>query len=187
MMWTLKLTATTAFHAFFFRSFDAPVLDPGVEKGIMKLFWIVTGLLVLIFAVLSTKRVLKQLPSTDRLGRAVRIVSFALVLFLLMCIHFSWSNGSRVGPGLAEGISPDGQREVLLVPMDSFVDMNGLVLWRRPGEFWWHSTAKIGDVLTGTDVAEFVWDADSARVVLVCDGRDYVEIVFLGDDQTTSR
>ena len=50
----------------------------------------------------------------------------------------------RMGPSLADSTSPDGKRQVRLVPINALCDVNGVVMFRQTGSLWWFPMDKLG-------------------------------------------
>jgi hypothetical protein len=74
----------------------------------------------------------------------------------------------RMGSSLADSTSPDGQRQVRLVPISAFCDVNGVVMFRQTGSLWWFPMDRVGDQLTSDrDKVSFSWDNNTQVRLLV--------------------
>ena len=179
VIWSWNITAAAAFEARS-TSADMNVLDPHIEHVLMKMFWWSALVIFLILPLLYAWRVRNRRAGEQRPhGRAWRVSAVVLELFVLACMYGSMLEFRRMSPALAKSISPNGRVEVVLVPINCLIDVNGVVLWRRKGEFWWHPIGEIGDHLTFTNSASFTWDSESSCVNLLLDGKPEFHIDFV--------
>ena len=165
-------TGTTAAGAFQYGGFDVNrlVLPPELETTLMRVFW--AGLCVpaagLVIAWAWRLAKADRFPGSLK-GLRARAPAIVLLAFTALCIRANHLNLMRMHGSLGRSMSPDGRTEVSLVPINCFVDTNGLLIYRKTGAFWWRTAATIGDQLTLSPRAQFQWPSASEVVVIVGD------------------
>jgi len=176
--WMMGLTANSWFLKFS-REPGALIIDPSVEKYLMATFWITAGLA---FAA-AIEQIIHSFRANEPRFRSHRKLIAVLLaeIFLLSLIQFGAV--SFVGlPDRSETsvISPNGSREIQLRPMSAWFDINGIVIQRENKSIWWRSVARVGDILTDSKSARFVWQDHDSKVFLLLNvaDREYPAVGF---------
>jgi hypothetical protein len=170
VIWVSRVTPAGAFEEYPFLV-GKRVLDPTAEHVLMRAFWLSALFLLVALGGIRSHMASKGMPRPRRPQRLRRFTAIVLELAVLLCMSQNIYEFRRMGPSLARRVSPDGKLEVSLVPMNCMIDVNGVVIWRRRGEFWWRSLEELGDILTQTDTVDFAWDPDSPTCSLLLDGK----------------
>jgi len=143
------------------------ILDPLLERYLMAAFWIVVAI---VFA-LGVEQIINSFLASEPKFAATHgklVVVLICEIFLLTLLQFG--RVSFVGTAersAASSTSPSGTREIQLLPMAVFFDTNGVVIRREDRSIIWRSVGEIGDILTDSKGARFVWADHDSRVFLL--------------------
>lgn len=182
----------TAASAYMNHSREAglPVIDPQIENRLMTIFWLSAAFVmaVLIEHLIESFRSIK----TEIVGRSSRKAQMGIMLFatfLLLSLHSNVVNYCRIprNVNIPTSLSPDGRREVQLVPINAWIDTDGIAIAREPHSLIWRTIGKVGDVLTEADRGRFVWSGDSSKVYLLLNLRGTQDYTVLGFDFKTNQ
>lgn len=162
-----------------------PVIDPQLENKLMIAFWLLAAFVValtiehLINSFLSIEA---NLSSKSSHKAQIGILLFEA--FLLLSLNSSNVNDRRMSRdvNVPSSVSSDGTKEIQLVPMNAWIDMNGIVIVRNPNSLVWKTVGKIGDSLTEAEGGRFVWSNDSSRVYLLLNFYKEKDFPILGYD-----
>lgn len=180
IVWMQGWTAESYF-AGHMRSLGSPILDPHLEQRLMLLFWIAAAVILSITIESLINSFLSIHPTFTKYSARLLVLLLLFEATLLVLVQFSSTNGRRVTwrPQVSS-LSPTGAREARLVPMDAFIDVNGLVIAREPGAWVWRTVGRIGDILTESQDVRFEWSERDSKLFLLLDvrGREYPVIGF---------
>ena len=165
--WVLSMTPASVFVNG--RPNASHILDPVVETWWMRCYWVVAWLCIGVLSYSCIVRVARA-ENVDERKNVMNRISCTLVLQLCVMVAI-WSNMAdfRRMPGhltASRSISPSHRVEVCVVPMDCLIDVNGVVLVRRDGDFWWRSVGTIGDALSFCEDVEFAWNESETSVTV---------------------
>lgn len=144
------------------------VLDSRVEAVAMGTFWI-ASVLVLggLLAVAVVEIILRIRKKRSAKGLVWRILAILLAGFILFRMSADTHELIRMHVCLAESTSPDGKRDIRLVPRGAYIHVNGMVLCRQSGSLWWTALGTAGSRLWREwNSARFAWEGDT-RVKLL--------------------
>lgn len=172
----LQITAADAFWAlpdripFSGGNIFGLVIDTHVQGTVMKVFWYGAGIVLLVVTSTMLARFGVAVFRKQKLQRGWvwRLATIGLLLIALGCLLGDAHQSLWMGVSLADTTSPDGRRDVRLVPINAFADINGVVMFRTTGSLWWYPMGTVGDELTfNWDRVRFVWDSDMQVRLLV--------------------
>jgi hypothetical protein len=187
--WWFGMTSASYYMQPSFELSAGHVIDPGIEATVMKTVWAVSVTSLMVVIACPIWCAIERKPRQETKRRLVRVLAICVLVLVLLGMYVNDCNHMRMGRSLAETMSPNGSRAVLLVPMSGLVEIYGVCLWREPGKFWWRPVGRIrSEVLTQTRAPTFVWDNGSQHVRLLCDEWGWFEADFPGrDDQPSWR
>jgi len=165
--WVTGKTAAASFMRYAVDHTDR-VIDPAIESVLMNLFWGGAIVLTLIICLCTYRKYI----TPPRKGIGIRTAIIIAEIMLLVAMKANLTNFRRMpdDPLNVRSRSPDQRNEIILVPMNCWIDRNGLILTRHSQEFWWTPVADLGDILTEIDRAWFEWEQNSRRVRLMANG-----------------
>ncbi|HEY0404914.1 MAG TPA: hypothetical protein VGC89_04260 [Pyrinomonadaceae bacterium] len=182
--WTEGWTVASAFDKSS-SELGWPVIDPQLENALMMAFWLLAAF---VFAMtiehLLNCRFKLRMGSFDRASfrkKALILVCEALLLSSLNSGVVSFRRVSR-DVRIASSVSADGAREARVVPLNAWIDTNGLVIARRPKSIIWRTIGTIGDSLTEAEGGRFVWSDDGSKVYLLLNYYQEQDFPILGFD-----
>ncbi len=180
--WIQGWTAASAFRNHS-PSAVLPVIDPQLEEWSMILFWLFAALVIAV----SIEHLIHPFLSSTSEVRTLNKAHVSVLLFeilLLVTFNSNFVNFMRNGRDVrvSHSTSPDGNREIRLVPLNAFIDTNGIMITRKPGSPLWRTVGEIGDLLTETDGGRFVWSNDGSQVYLLVNFHDEKDLSVFGFD-----
>jgi hypothetical protein len=169
LLWLAGATAGAYFNTWPPPS-DATVLDPDIENDLMGGFAIaapIAAVVAIVSAIWPGRKAAGEGHRTVP-RRWLRVLVTVAIGFSSLATWANLNNYRRMSGtgGVPTSVSPDGSREVRLVPMNCWIDVNGVVLARRPGEWWYKPLGCVGDELSQSGGGQFEWLADSTGVQL---------------------
>ncbi len=165
LAWLMPITAAAVFNQYPL-DLNAKVFPPSVENLVMPFVWV--GILVSI-AVAAWRGFVVKRQSRGRTSVLHVAIWTVAQLVLLSAVWCNLNNFRRMprDPFNVESVSPNGMWTARLVPMNCWIDRNGLVIVRHRGTFWWRPVADLGDILTECNQVRFEWKTDSSGFVLL--------------------
>jgi hypothetical protein len=148
----------------------------------MIVFWLLAAFLFALFVEHLVDALLNNRETAGEHFYLKRIGVFALEGILLLGMYSGIVNYKRQGhdTGVATSVSPDGKRSIQLVPMNAWIDVNGLVIVREGRSLIWSTAGELGDLLTEADGGRFVWSADNSTAFLLLNLRGKKDVPMLG-------
>jgi hypothetical protein len=187
--WMEGWTAASAFEKHSYE-IGLPIIDPKLEHALMIAFWLIAALVVAIaIEHLLNSHFKVGASSFGKHAHKKQMLVLVFEMFLLMAVSSSIVNFRRMpsGVNVPSSLSSDGTKEIQLVPMNAWIDTNGLVIARRPNSLIWRTVGEIGDTLTGADSGRFVWLNDSSKVYLLLNFNEEKDRPVLGFDFETNK
>lgn len=180
IVWMQGWTAES-YYAGYMLSLGSPIIDPDLEQRLMRAFWIVAAVILSITIESLINSFLSSQPTFTKYSPRLLVLLLLCEATLLVLVQFSSTNSWRVTwrPQVSS-LSPSGTREARLIPMNAFIDMNGLVIAREPGARVWRTIGRVGDILTESRNVRFDWSDRDSKVFLLLDtrGREYPVLGF---------
>lgn len=157
----------------------AIVLDPSIESYLMTGFWILVAIVLAlgVEGIIDSFLASQSLFETRHLGLVALLICEVFLLSLMRFGRIGFVGSSE--RAAVSSRSPSGNREIRLLPMQSFMDTNGIVIQREQRSIVWRSVGQIGDLLTESSEERFIW-SDESRVFLLSKihGTEYPVIGF---------
>ncbi|OLE54776.1 MAG: hypothetical protein AUG51_06630 [Acidobacteria bacterium 13_1_20CM_3_53_8] len=187
--WFEGWTAASAF-AKHSHGIGLTVIDPQLENKLMIIFWLLAALLVaFIIEHLINSFLSIETNLYNKSSQKAQVGTLLFAAFLLLSLNSNSMNDRRITRDIhiPASISPDGIREAQLVPMDAWIDTNGIVIVRKSRSLLWRTVGDVGDILTDADGGRFVWSNDSSKVYLLLNLSRAEEYPTLGFDFKTNQ
>ncbi|MCE5325453.1 MAG: hypothetical protein LLG01_03465 [Planctomycetaceae bacterium] len=134
------------------------ILPPELEAAVMRVFWTAATVLAVIWAGLWLVHMYRK-GFFPRQGKGLRVSAVLLLIFSLLCLVSNIHNYRRSPLPPYRSMSPDGRIEAAVVPMDCMIDVEGILIHRQPGEFWYRLGARVGDIL-GLGISQMEWPSN---------------------------
>jgi hypothetical protein len=187
VFWLEGWTAASAFvkHS---RGLGRSVIDPQLEHAFMIGFWLSAALVFTLLVDHLIDIFLKNRETTGRHFYKKKISILLLEVLLLMGLHSNRVSFMRNGRNVnvVSSVSQDGMKSIQLVPMNAWIDTNGLVIVREGRSPIWSTAGEIGDSLTMADSGRFVWSTDDQTVFLLLNLHGEIDVPMLGYSFRTS-
>lgn len=179
--WSQGWTAASAFQ-FRPSKIGLPVIDPNIERKLMIVFVLTAaGVFALIIEHLLSSVFISKPRSLKNLNIS-RTCILLLEIFLFVSLFSSIVIYRQmfVVRNIPPSVSPSGSKEIKLVPMNCWIDVNGIVITRTPKSIFWKTTGQVGDILSEAESGRFVWSNDESRVYLLLnlDGKEFPAFGF---------
>jgi hypothetical protein len=176
LIWAVGLTPSDAFMDRRWGVAWNPwglVMDSRLLECLMAAFWYATLciLTAVVLGCLLRGGLLRGHRKKWGGGTTWRLATVLVMIFVLTRMFGDAHEFHRMGASLADSTSPDGDRQVRLVPICTFCDVNGVLVFRNAGwRLWWPFEDPVGNYLTGnTNNVHFVWDNNSEVRLFVGD------------------
>jgi hypothetical protein len=182
--WFEGWTAASAFRKYS-NEVGLPVIDPQLEHQLMIAFWLLAAFVVaLTIEPLINPSLSSETNLSRRSSHKAQLGVLLFEAFLLLSLNSSFVNLMRMSRdvNVPASVSPDGTKEIQLVPMSVWIDTNGIVIERKPNSLVWRTVGEIGDSLTEADGGRFAWSNDGSKVYLLLNFRQEKDFPMLGFD-----
>jgi hypothetical protein len=170
LIWSMRLTTSDAFLADGWEglmrmgNLSFQVVDSRLEGAFMRSFWVAAFVLPFLVALRWTVRALRNKGSATH-GTSCRVGAMGLFAIVLCIMATDVHEFHRLGSCLIESSSPDKRLEVRLVPINAFMDINGVVVLRQGKSIWWMPMGNVGDQLTTRKTEpRFSWEKDTVTL-----------------------
>ncbi|MDX6693184.1 MAG: hypothetical protein QOF02_787 [Blastocatellia bacterium] len=188
LAWTECWTATSVFKKASLEP-GWPVIDPQLESALMSAFWMIAAFVVALTVehLLNFRFLLNPRSAKESSFRKQALI-LVCELLLLLALNSSVVNFGRFSRDvkIAASVSADGSKEARLVPLNAWIDVNGVLIARRPRSIIWRTIGAIGDSLTEADGGRFVWSNDGSKVYLLLNYYQEKDSPALGFDFETN-
>jgi hypothetical protein len=187
--WFEGWTATSAFreHA---PEAGLSVIDPQLEHQIMIAFWLIAAfLLALATEHLVNSFLSSELNLSNKSSSKAQVGVLLFEAFLLLSLNSSVVNFMRLtrNVNVPASASSDGTKEIQLVPINAWIDTNGIVIARKTNSLVWKTVGEVGDSLTEADGGRFVWSRDCTKVYLLLNFHQKKDFPMLGFNFESNR
>lgn len=164
--WVEAWTATSAYYDRSVKS-GSLVIDPAFEDVAMVAFWLLAAFVAALIIEQLFRHAIVNFPGKHLPKRSVALVVLGEGLALLSLYSNHINHDRMPGKVIAQhSSSSNGKRQIQLIPVDRWLDTNGLIIAKEADALMWRRIGKIGDILTEADAAWFQWSEDGTKVCL---------------------
>lgn len=168
LCWIRGWTAVSAFHLAI-QGGSRFVINPRLEDGLLIVFWVLAAFTIAV----AVEQMVNQFRSTEgnvsaRAHHKRQLGVLALESFLLLGLSSSSTNirNSARDVNVPASVSSDGNKKIMLIPINAFIDTNGVIVVRQ-NALVSKAVGGVGDLLTEADGGRFVWASDQSQVYLL--------------------